>query len=126
MLKDDFFTIVNQTGIDNHNVHFAIRLDENHIIYRAHFPNNPITPGVCIVQIAKELFSAYNEDDFVVTKVRNVKFSHPIIPTVHSQIDFNMKIEETEDVNIYTVKSTVCAENIVFTKLNMTFKRAEL
>ena len=126
MLKDNFFTIVDQTIIDNNTVRFTIWLRKNHTIYQAHFPKNPITPGVCIIQIVKELFSHYKNDDFVITKVKNVKFSHPLIPTAHTRIDVSMKIEETEEENIYTVKSTIYTVDIIYTKINMTLKRGEL
>ena len=36
---------------------FDISLFPEHFIYKAHFPGEPITPGVCIIQIATELFS---------------------------------------------------------------------
>ena len=34
-----------------------IRLLPDNVIYKAHFPEKPITPGVCIVQMAVELFA---------------------------------------------------------------------
>ena len=36
---------------------FDISFFPGHFIYKAHFPGEPITPGVCIIQIATELFS---------------------------------------------------------------------
>ena len=39
-------------------VRYDIHLDASHFIYQAHFPGDPITPGVCIIQIAKELLEA--------------------------------------------------------------------
>ena len=34
---------------------YTIVVNENHFIYKAHFPNNPITPGVCMVQMIEEI-----------------------------------------------------------------------
>ena len=36
-------------------VSYTIKLIPSCVIYQAHFPGEPITPGVCIVQMAKEL-----------------------------------------------------------------------
>ena len=44
------FTILEDKGQE-----VKIRLNPDHEIYRAHFPGNPITPGVCIVQIISEV-----------------------------------------------------------------------
>ena len=34
---------------------FGISLNADNVIYKAHFPSNPITPGVCLIQIALEI-----------------------------------------------------------------------
>ena len=36
---------------------YTLRLNPDHVIYKAHFPGEPITPGVCILQIGQELLS---------------------------------------------------------------------
>ena len=124
MLKNDFFTIVNQTVVED-KIRFTVRLDANHTIYKAHFPNNPITPGVCTVQMTKELFSFYQKDDFVIQKIKTVKFSNPIIPNNHAQIYIDMMIDELDEGG-YVMKSTVCTDDIVFAKMNMQLKRGRL
>ena len=48
-LLNDFCTIA---GGDTDKI--WLRLNPDHPIYHAHFPGNPITPGVCIVQIVGE------------------------------------------------------------------------
>lgn len=52
MLQGQLYDIVSQDG-----TLFELCFHADHPIYKAHFPNNPITPGVCFVQIAQELFS---------------------------------------------------------------------
>ena len=34
---------------------FKVILNPDHLIYKAHFPGQPVTPGVCILQIIQEL-----------------------------------------------------------------------
>lgn len=116
MLKDDFFSIINHTATE-FKADFTIALNSNHSIYKAHFPNNPITPGVCIVQIAKELFSFFKQKDCIIKKMKSVKFINPIVPVVHNTIDFNMEWEENNAS--YIVKVVVCVEGVTFSKINM-------
>lgn len=59
---------------------YDIHLDATHFIYQAHFPENPITPGVCIIQIAKELMEEHYQQQFRIQKVLNVKFLNVISP----------------------------------------------
>ena len=52
MLLNDFYQITEQASQA-----FRIRLNPAHEIYRAHFPGQPITPGVCQIQLVTELLS---------------------------------------------------------------------
>lgn len=53
---------------------FTIRLNPEHKIYRAHFPGDPITPGVCIIQIGLELLGLALGCGLELCRVKNVKF----------------------------------------------------
>ena len=52
ILLNDFFQIV-ESGVDpkSGQLIFKVRLNASHVIYKAHFPGMPITPGVCIIQM---------------------------------------------------------------------------
>ena len=117
MLKDDFFSIVEHTKTGDSAASFVVRFNLKHIIYQAHFPNNPITPGACIIQIAKELFSFLHQINCTIKKLKSVKFIHPIIPTVHNTVNFKMEWENNND--FFQVKVIVSAKDIVFSKINM-------
>ncbi|MDR1878450.1 MAG: hypothetical protein LBQ64_02675 [Bacteroidales bacterium] len=119
MLKDIFFSITNQTNVSDNQTDFTLRLNGEHAIYAAHFPNNPITPGVCLIQIAKELFSFLRQTDCQIRKVKTAKFSHPLIPTVHAAVKYSLTWEETVDRKSYQVQVKIYAEDIVFARINM-------
>ncbi|MDR1459748.1 MAG: hypothetical protein LBI60_06010 [Bacteroidales bacterium] len=119
MLKDSFFSILIHTITDNHKADFTIELNPNHTIYKVHFPNNPITPGVCIIQMAIELFSFLKQTDFKLKKIKTAKFVHPIIPSVHTVVHYQIGWEEmTHDKSSY-VKINVYQDDIIFSKINM-------
>jgi 3-hydroxyacyl-[acyl-carrier-protein] dehydratase len=119
MLKDDFFSILNHTLTDNYKADFTIELNPEHAIYHSHFPNNPITPGVCIIQIAKESFSFLKQTDFIIKKIKTAKFIHPIIPTIHPIINYQMEWNKIKQDEPYYIKTIVCREDIVFSKINL-------
>jgi len=49
--------------------------DENHPIFKAHFPQNPILPGFCHIEILSEILS----DD--ITKIVLLKLKKKSLPT---------------------------------------------
>ena len=53
-MTDNLYTTINVEDTENGFV-AEIETNPSHIIYKAHFPGNPITPGVCIIKTAREL-----------------------------------------------------------------------
>ena len=72
-LLNNLYTIVAK-DIPDDKISYNIKLDANHFIYQAHFPIEPITPGVCIIQIAKELLEDSLAKRLKIYLVKNVKF----------------------------------------------------
>jgi 3-hydroxyacyl-[acyl-carrier-protein] dehydratase len=119
MLKDDFFSIIIHSITDTRQAEFTIALNPEHTIYKAHFPGNPITPGVCILQMAIELFSFLQQTDFKVKKIKTAKFIHPILPTIHPVLHYQIGWEEVIEDNSSYVKIQVYQDDIIFSKINM-------
>ena len=69
-------------------VRYDIQLDASHFIYQAHFPGAPITPGVCIIQIAEELLEDHIGRKLSIRKIKNVKFLNVISPLVTPCISY--------------------------------------
>ncbi len=59
---------------------FVVQMRADSPIYRAHFPGMPITPGVCIVQMALELLSEAVGMNLKLASIKNAKFITPLIP----------------------------------------------
>ena len=64
----------------------GIHLDPDHVIYRAHFPGEPITPGVCILQMAVKALSAALGAKLEARRFKNVKFLQILVPGVAQDI----------------------------------------
>ena len=90
------------------NTSFRLRLNPEHFIYQAHFPGEPITPGVCILQIGKELLAELLQESLEITHVKNVKFLSVISPLKEKKISYTFKkIETSEDPQEVKHKSSL-------------------
>ena len=78
-LRNNLYTIESRAA-EGPETRFCIRLNPECFIYKAHFPGYPITPGVCIVQMAAELLSEASGVDGRISGVRNAKFLAPVQP----------------------------------------------
>lgn len=73
---------------------FQLRFNPEHFIYRAHFPGEPVTPGVCILQLALELMERCTGGRLEIVSVKNVKFLRTIIPGETPSLCFSVSVTE--------------------------------
>lgn len=77
-----------------------VRFNPDHAIYSAHFPENPITPGVCLMQIVGEMLEAQYGGTMRLAKVVSVKFRKPVTPDVSPSFIFNKSSFEDDRLNV--------------------------
>ena len=118
-LHPDFFQIKDirqtATGLD-----YTLALNPEHPIYQAHFPGNPITPGVCIIQIVKELLEVQLKCKLFLKKVNNAKFLNVINPLENREVVFAVSTSSAGD-DAHKVSVVVSRENQQFAKLVLLF-----
>jgi len=116
-LKDNFYRIKSSSKTEK-GFDFLIEFNPEHFIYKAHFPDNPVTPGVCIIHIIKELLIETGESNLLIKKIPQVKFLNIIQPFENKEVTFSISILSREE-DICKVSATVFSGEIVFTKLSM-------
>lgn len=102
-LRNNLYTVT-EKKVDGLMGHFVLALNPSCFIYQAHFPGEPITPGVCIVQMGKELLedllgeALRKKVKLEIVKIKNVKFLSVISPEETTVITYQMmKVEISED-----------------------------
>ncbi len=105
-------------------VRYDIRLDASHFIYQAHFPGDPITPGVCIIQIAKELLEDHLGRNLGIQIVKNVKFLNVISPLETPDISYTFEKIVTDDVDkTYKVQTLIFSDELSMAKISFTCRK---
>lgn len=119
-LNNNLYTILTA---DPEAASYTLELLPDCVIYRAHFPGHPITPGVCIIQVATELLSRQLGVELQLTEVVNAKFLSVINPEETPSVTYTFK-KITLDEATATVKATatVSHADTIFTKLSLGFK----
>ncbi|MBN2480136.1 MAG: hypothetical protein JXB19_00210 [Bacteroidales bacterium] len=83
-------------GTEEGKVMATIKLRENHAIFRGHFPGNPILPGVCLIQIIKELMAGTCNSELQLTEAGNIKYLAFINPHVNDTLHVEVLYKYTE------------------------------
>lgn len=92
-LKNSLYKI-EYKKIDGDEIYYDISLNPSHLIYRAHFPGEPVTPGVCIIQIGKELLEDAIGAKLKIHMIKNVKFLSIISPVEIPMISYSIKLKK--------------------------------
>lgn len=71
-------------SIDKEMSRVTVRLKPDSVIYSAHFPGNPVTPGVCIIGMAVEAFGLLEGHTWLIDEVVNAKFLAVMSPAATS------------------------------------------
>lgn len=120
MLRDDLYEIKEIRTINEFEFFYEIHLNKDTDIYRGHFPSRPITPGACLLEIARELMEIHEKQPLDIRQIKSMKFLNIIEPSVHPDIVFHFIIKERlEDQPKVMVE--IGAGSEVFTKMSMFF-----
>ena len=124
ILKNSLYTIADKK-MEGSGIFYQILLDKNHFIYKAHFPNEPITPGVCIIQIAKELLEDYLHEEYEISYIKNIKFLSVLSPLSTPSVAYVFdKIAILPETNECKTQVQVQQDNALFAKLSIIFKKS--
>ena len=79
MLKDNLYTI-EDIQISDSGINAELKLNNEHAIFKGHFPDVPVLPGVAMMQMIKELVELGDEQVLQISKAGNLKFLQMINP----------------------------------------------
>ena len=86
-LNGDLFRIESRMeGLPQGQSGFNIILNPDHLIYKAHFPGQPVTPGVCILQMLQELLSIQVGKQLFIKNIKNAKFISMMSPVTDARV----------------------------------------
>ena len=122
MLLKDFYKVI---SIENSadNKHLAlIYINAEHEVFKGHFPGNPIMPGVCMMQIIKELTEQISGCSLFMQSLSNVKFMALINPFNTPELRLELDISTT-DTDLLKVKNATYFNDTLALKLNSVYKK---
>ncbi len=121
MLLKDFYTIIAiQESAGNYTI--KVELNANHEIYKGHFPEQPIVPGVCTMQMVKEWVEKIKNTDLCYSQMQSCKFLSVINPKTDNMIEIIMVLTEGEDSSI-NVQADILQKEQTVTKLKAVLKK---
>jgi 3-hydroxyacyl-[acyl-carrier-protein] dehydratase len=123
MLFSDFCqldTISVQSLADKTMIEAEIVLKPTHPIFKGHFPNLPVVPGVCMVQIVKEIAEKQLNRKLFLATASNIKFLAVLNPEIHHQVNVEVQLKPSGD-NAFGMESKLYFGGVTFFKMKAEF-----
>ena len=117
-LLNDFYSIVDEASCDG-TYNCKVKMNPQHGLYKVHFPGNPVTPGVCLVQMATEILERKYNKKFLLSEAVNIKFRKTVVPEDEPTFVFNKVVFEDD-----LLKTSVTIEDNEnqFVKMSLIYK----
>ncbi len=122
MLLKDFYKILSLEKTADQKYQAVLLINENHDVFKGHFPGNPIMPGVCMMQIIKELSEEITNSTLMMQSLSNVKFMALINPFATPELRLELDVLISED-DLVKVKNTTYFNDTVALKLGSIYKK---
>lgn len=119
-ILNNFYELKSQES-ENNMFKAKITLNKDHEIFQGHFPGNPVTPGVCMMQIVKELTEYFTDSKLFLKSASNVKFMAIINP--FETPDLLLELDINEKDGELKVKNTTSFGETIALKLSVTYTK---
>ena len=97
-LLNDYYRINNRTAENDDTVVFDIALLSDYHVYAGHFPDNPVSPGVCNIQMIKECVAQLVGKRLFLAYIAKCRFSAVLTPK--AAVDLQLRLRIINDANM--------------------------
>ena len=121
MLLNNFFYILT-AQTNQQTITATLQINQTHDIFGGHFPGQPVVPGVCMMQMVKEVLEKEINQKLTLKTADHLKFLTVLDPTINKEIQAEIKSEPIAEG--YKVIASLFIGDIIFFKLKGIFLAA--
>lgn len=117
ILLNDFFTINDKVSSET-EIWAELYINARHKIFEGHFPNQPVVPGVCMMQMVKEILESVIGKETNLVQAADMKFLAVIDPSQNNLIHTTIKYLTDENGNI-NIQASLYKDELVHFKCKL-------
>lgn len=96
LLLNKYFTLDAKT-VSGHGANCKVSLKKDCDVYRGHFPGNPVSPGVCNIEMIKECFNIINGCNLRIKSIDRCRLTAVASPTESPAMNVELEWSEAEN-----------------------------
>lgn len=97
-LLNDYYRI-ERWAVENDDTLFDITLLPEYRAYTGHFPDNPVSPGVCNIQMIKECAESVTNMRLFLNRIAKCRFSAVLTPQTASNLRLRLQLTEADTIS---------------------------
>ena len=114
ILLNDFFAINDKVNSET-EIWAELYINARHKIFEGHFPNQPVVPGVCMMQMIKEILEQVIGKETNLVQAADMKFLAVIDPQQNNLIHATIKYTTGENGSI-NIQASLYKDELVHFK----------
>jgi len=119
-LTTDIFHIIS-TDLSDGTIIAKISINAQSEIFKGHFPDQPVVPGVCMLQLVKDVLEDELKKSLQLIKAGQLKFIAMLVPGNEQELILDISYKFLEDSNIKAIAKLTSGDMIYF-KFQGSFK----
>lgn len=120
LLQSNFYSIISLTRTEQ-DLNAEICINPEHKIFEGHFPDQPVVPGVCMIQIIKELTEHILNSSVRLQTAVQVKFLQLLIPAKEETVKVQIALKPGNTDQHYVVNASLLQNEKAIMKLSARF-----
>ncbi len=120
ILLNDFFTISDKVSSET-EIWAELFINADHKIFEGHFPKQPVVPGVCMMQMIKEIYEEVTGNPTNLVQAAELKFLAVINPLENNLVHASIKIAAEEN-GMININASIFKDDLVHFKCKAKFQ----
>jgi len=110
---NDIFSI-HQIAHTNGAIKATLGINIQSEIFKGHFPDQPVIPGACMLQIVKDVIESALNNTFQLKKADHLKFVSMIVPSLTDMAELDILYKSVAESSINVTAKLTASDVICF------------
>jgi 3-hydroxyacyl-[acyl-carrier-protein] dehydratase len=112
MLQNKLYSIISTERLTKTTTGIVLQINPAHDIFRGHFPEQPVMPGVCQMQILTEVASELIGRKLKVKTASNIKFLAMLDPRSCGEVKLEVEVKSNTEEGVKIIGKLFSEEHI--------------
>lgn len=123
MLLPNLYKTLSVSLLDDSKYEFTVEINQEDSLFKGHFPERPVLPGVCTIQIIRECVCSLIKKNLHFMEISQCKFMGMVVPDIDNKL--TLQVSFKEETGGYIVNANIVNSGRVVFKIKGTLMEVD-